>query len=947
MQAAPKFRERGCHKLCQLIKLVEKYESIIYNRKYQLDFLNKDYEERLGEIQTQHDAKSAEIVKLYQSQDKNFEKDVISSYNKQIKKLKKRHTSAYKDKVVEIEGCTKEAMEQLADMLIVVKQLTHNIETSENALRIEYQNTKKYMDDKTKMIRQKYAKEMKINKETFEMKTNELTKKSDYTIYQLIKDHEKEIEALKSQTPKQNKPKINKGKIMIIKDELRNLKEDIAQRREKVMAIIHAYNNHIKEVNEKSKLIVQDMVKFMNQLKQNHEGQSVAFTQLDEQLKMELDNKIEQAKEVFENHKKKLDKMEQDLINAKMQHKKDLEVKTQKIYQRSSDTNIDIFDLIRKNTMQLESLRNEYDRMDEAKAEELDLKKIEMKKIPGQLALELEAIKQERKKEIIEEQKQIEQLKEKFAQEIRELKESFIPDQLRVREEISNSFETVKTRETKAEVELDQLKIEKQQALAEYESKRPKEIEPETVDAVSFEDCDKLKVELDEEYEKAKNKSELEISKAKENLEREMARFEKDNQNSYKIAMNQIEKSFTIGDVNQINNEYRIKLETEQLNLKQIIPASQVNKNQFERTDKRIESLKHQCFQLKSTMKIQRVAFISEWENKVDIENNLFQAKCQAFYDSYQTYKELKDMEEHLKNERQKNQEEIDRFKNDLENLIIESEIIHKDFMNSKLEAMQSKHIEELESNLAELKSELEKSEELKDFPEIKKLSEQIRDETVRIEETKTQLISDSSQLADSFMMEQQRLRTEKAKSLLILCSAIDYQLKLQHAGDEVFTAKFDKIIEDLAKEIRDYSVMNSDFRIQSVREINQTFSQHKVNLDEFQKKCNDRVAIEKSQYIGIRDFLLEKEEVAQTQLEKYKSLFENRPPRDEEAERINILEKDLKFISTQLNALTKDYNLYKKMLITQERVYNTRFGKKPKVGTFARQDMRIRCTLP
>ena len=89
-----------------------------------------------------------------------------------------------------------------------------------------------------------------------------------------------------------------------------------------------------------------------------------------------------------------------------------------------------------------------------------------------------------------------------------------------------------------------------------------------------------------------------------------------------------------------------------------------------------------------------------------------------------------------------------------------------------------------------------------------------------------------------------------------------------------------------------------------------------------------------KHDWIGMRDFYDEKIGVLVNERQKIIDMYEQRPPRHQDAEMIANLESNLKLAVSQVQTGVKELVEFKKLFVTQEKEYNRRFGRGPKVGT-------------
>lgn len=128
------------------------------------------------------------------------------------------------------------------------------------------------------------------------------------------------------------------------------------------------------------------------------------------------------------------------------------------------------------------------------------------------------------------------------------------------------------------------------------------------------------------------------------------------------------------------------------------------------------------------------------------------------------------------------------------------------------------------------------------------------------------------------------------------------------------------------------YSKSSASFNIK----VKNNSSQYQSLLDEFERNSKAEATKRQSDWYEMRTFYEDKITNLSKKREEAIERFESRLPRQSEVDIIERLQNNLRLKTSQLQSLVQEFTEYRSMYVKQEKEYNQRFGKGPKVGVLA-----------
>merc|ERR1719240_876217 len=109
--------------------------------------------------------------------------------------------------------------------------------------------------------------------------------------------------------------------------------------------------------------------------------------------------------------------------------------------------------------------------------------------------------------------------------------------------------------------------------------------------------------------------------------------------------------------------------------------------------------------------------------------------------------------------------------------------------------------------------------------------------------------------------------------------------------------------------------------------------AQHKKELDDLLERQIEETREMERQFQEAQQLLNEQVQLLEERHAELQALYDNRPSREEDLERIKVLEREVEEKAAQLKTMAETLQKFKLELVNREQNYNKVFGSSPNVG--------------
>jgi hypothetical protein len=351
----------------------------------------------------------------------------------------------------------------------------------------------------------------------------------------------------------------------------------------------------------------------------------------------------------------------------------------------------------------------------------------------------------------------------------------------------------------------------------------------------------------------------------------------------------------------------------------------------FSKSDRLIENLKHQRIQLKSNIKFQRAALDSEWKLKMDSENSRFEEFSMEFGEKFNRFQQLFDSKVALNEFREKSAEEIVKLEREMINLKYQNEEIHAAVTAEREKGNCADHLKVLYDTARNDADRLLTDAKAQTQTEIANLHELILDIQTHIETEKQPIVCAIEGLGlDEIANELIAGRDGRLRKLAE--EAKKYLIELEKQKQTIHW-EFETRARQLTEQMKNQMLQNKEEKFRHFTEYNMNLSQRNLALEDFSKDNRTIITSLKEQKRAVLDFWNEKVEVAINTRNAKKIAFLEQGPRAEEQIAIEGMQGLVRMVISKQNEMGSSLTEVKKAIVRQEKSFNRRFGKRPKVG--------------
>ena len=935
-------------KLGQLHKVIQLFRSQIADREYQLEYLHENYDPKINANLAEYKTKMEAIQKTADHETEEALEKIQKLYQRKQEMLveeAKNYVTAATDNLEKFQEKMTGDIEEIAKQ---VKLCRTQLDNKMMAVDTFVDKAKKKLEADIKKMNETFKMEAKSHDEESKKKMDQLVADSKAKIEGLKEQHAKELDDLKKSFQGQT------GAETKVVEKLRGLKQQLAHMRTVLAGTRDNVSDLIKTRKQQGTESRKRLADLAAELRKILDGHGLSLEQMNQDYEKGLeDNKkeIEEMKSEMEakarEHDEAKKKKQEDIEAALAQMKQDFEDAKMRNQSNFSSADEAMKALNEQHAKELEKIRAEHAQA--AKDWEAKL----AQKHKDVLALQDDLVRQHQK--VVDELKQTKKKNEIDIQALEDIHKNEIQYQIgefnkqlaEIQDQINAILEGGNAESQKSKGILQQLREEKgrilreySEAVANYERTHAKTVEDlcnsnkgtieemtqknaaelESTAKKDDAECDELKKKLDDEYEKEKQKYE----------------------DQYKARIAEVEKGRQErSELEKVASDFMEKYQKQEAELNSIIAPDVKNTEMFQKLDAGISELEKQKVDLKSIIDTQKMALVKEWDSKIDQENE--RHSLRVVRSSVGTEKEQKrlallqeigDVSQFRKDEEQKLNAEIERLKQEHEKQVA--------VLSQQLLVEQStEEASQLELEIARIRKDRNEQrdniETSRNRMEIQ-LKQKIIDEKERHSKAmvvvEDKIEESNAKKADAVKSLEQEMVDSKNRADN---ECADYQSKSEDAmkrSIETHIKKIESLVNDFENQKELLAKNGAAFQ----KKLKDMRSQNQSSIDEYIRRSKAEAEKREADWNEMRLFYDEKIAVLTKKRDEAIQVYEQRPPRQSEIDIIERLQNALQLKSTQLQTALKEYQEYRALMVHQEREYNSRFGKGPKVGVFALQ---------
>lgn len=930
-------------KLSQLMKVIQLFEGQIADREFQIEALHQSIDPQINQILDAYRINIEKFNSQADSEQIEAKQKIEKLYSYKYQTLKD-DANAYVTAANSNMGKYEEKVfDDLSELQKQIKAIMNSIGNKTMAIETYANNAKIEVEKKLSNIQETYKKELLAHDQESQKKMQTLEEQSKLKIQKIEEDHKNEMNAIRQSFNGKG------GSNQSVVDKMRQLKVKTDQLRKNLSDM----KNNIKQLIDSRKKNGIDDRSRLKEVSNESQNLIANHKQAIEKIKSEIEG-------FKDKHKNDIEMMNHSLESQEIQHEMDIQKaelkkrdtikmlndeyeEAQQLLKNTFDSYGDsVKDLMTKHQLELEKIADQHERAVKEGEILLSQKHRDIVAIQEQQAREYARASEQLDEAKKMHEKQIKSLGAEQANEINAENQKFDKISKSIQDDIDNLLAGGNNEMKKFKDILQSLRDEKEKIMNDYslevnEYDAEHERKVAEIQNSNKEEIEKLIKEKSDQVNARQVQYDQEYEKLKETLNAEYENQQKKYQEDFENKMKNLGE--TRNDKSQIDSKikkYQMEYEKEESKLNSIQAPEIENNPMFQVFDRSIAELNNQKDDVRQIIEVQKKHLEDEWKTKFDQENDRHslhvvrnsmgtereQKRLALLQEIGDVKAQLKEEEARLNdiihkltkehemimgklNERlveSKNTDEIDSLKNDIENLKKQSETNKTNSTNSFENKCKMS-----QSHISEENEQYEK--------EMKQIKEKIAQTKTRFEaaskdiENKLNETAQSSEIAIASFSKQTEEKLKKAIQ--------DHLLEMEGVKKQ-----YENLKEELIKSNTMYQK-----KMTSKKAMNQS------SIDEYNRSSQTDLEKRSKDWNEMRKFYDEKISVLTKKREEAIQQFEKRPPRQSELDIIEKLQVNLQTRTMQLKNALKELTEYRTMLVKQEKEYNSRFGKGPKVG--------------
>lgn len=928
-------------KLSQLNKVIALFMTQAQEREFQLNYLHQKYNPEIDQvIQKACDYRG----KLAQSVDKDKE-DILNNYKLQYQQkyeqlvadlstIIEKSTSLHQEKLENVEN-------ESATLKALIKSLLENSKEKQKVFLKSIEDSKAELSDRIGQLREKYKSERDAHSSEAEKRIKQCKKDSEERLKQLQSDHNDEMIKLRSE----NKVNVSIDSTKYEKglQKLRDAAQLLMGHKNKILQMKESISKSIKNTKSQIDTEIQLIMKISQENKELLSKMDLQIDELEKPNQLMLEQLLQSQKDQLAQFAdaEALKRNEFNELCAQLkQEYEDLKLKNKDALSKYNS----IFgDLKKQQEEELEKLKQEHLRA--ANETELYQKK---------LNAEIKQTKQQFKKLKAQIKNEIDELKKKH--EIEKSDIGHILYQEREAENIKhqNDMKILKDKLNAALGDDARKGMEAQENLNQLQNQKQQIIQDHNTEMVSFQaqeddEFEQLKMDFANRSNELKNQISTSLDQlSTENEQKIQNTIDSNNQKKEELLkrlsiqneneLNGIQKvGFSRDEYKKLEANYQKILNQCQDELDKIQPPKLDDNEFYKSLMKTINELTKDVGIHTKKNSDEKSSILKKYTEEEENENKRHNEAIRPNSSGRARDQAKMGMMKQIDDVRTFKNSEIARYNKILEELIQKHRNEMSLLEDEKNKAMQSEQINKLKKDLEDTIKQGERKiqEHNNHFDSI------CNEKTKEIEKTTIHYIQESTSahsLIDQLTSEFERLKNELLQKINLIQKNSEKDLEnCQNCHDRNLfnlTNNHSMTLHSINQEINSLKSLIPSQKEKFEKDLKDNSSQRQNEIDEYVRSKKLEISDIKNKWKGMEAFFEEKLAVLLANRDKFKKLFEQRPSRDCDIERIAMLTDNLSMYNNQLSLVLNDYKNYKSLLVQQEKKYNAMFGKNPKVGT-------------
>jgi hypothetical protein len=349
------YRKAFFRKLVQFENLIAKLSFIIDEIEYQRSVLGSLCHADHQSIQDHTFQQVAALARTCDSDRGPVLERYEAAYRKKIRSAETKMNGFIQSQADALAVFEKEAADEIQDLQITIRQLTHNVVTASNALDAQCKLTIREMNVNLEASKARFQSALRSHDQESSEKVRDFERESQKKLAMIKENYEQKLEQRKRrQVPRRRR---------ISGDVSPNLLRELAEMRQTVLVIVNAYRSRIGQQRKKVAAIVAELAR-QRQESALDDGMYVTFKQLDKELMAKISDQKAANESAIKQNQIKLENMKLLFQMDQRSHKQALEVRGEEVIQLSRDAHCALTELLKEKSDQLRVVRDGY-RMEE------------------------------------------------------------------------------------------------------------------------------------------------------------------------------------------------------------------------------------------------------------------------------------------------------------------------------------------------------------------------------------------------------------------------------------------------------------------------------------------------------------------------------------------------------------------------------------------------------
>jgi hypothetical protein len=902
------YRKACFSKLLQLQRLLEKFSCVLAEIGFHRELLDAAFDQAQRALSADTASRIQAITASLEVRPQSLLAQLSAAYRQKLRSVESDFLSLSQHHSESLAACETAAAGLLRDLALSIRQIGHNGVTAANAVDVQCKLTVKEIDRGCAAAREKFAAAMADCERSMAQK-HELFEQEEQTRLNALLDEHTRIMRSKVKFPIRR---------YLTKDPFTQFSNELAEIRTNVTAIVAAAQSRLSECATRARAIVNEMKERSLQLSQRN-GVFVGVLKLDEELREKIADFRRQNSELIVSKRREIEALQATLSKNRAIYKDALERRGSEVLESAQTENCALNELLKTKSDDLRCVRDlNREREDSVVRAWRELKRHKAD-LTERLEMQLEAVFEENRQIRKTFQTQIAQLRSKQQEQRKQLKQAS-----------ADALEAHEKEVRPRVVQMRERQMEMSQLRSELAALKSVECASPIVSSSGSFDLSGLRDEFAAELEQRAAKGQSRMDALAKVHSRKEADLKRQLDAAYDAEMKKEADDCGIRSPGYLQLQQGFQAQEAEIEVE--LGKLKASSSDFSKSDRLIENLKHQQFQIRANIKFQRAALDSEWKVQIDAESARFEEVCMAFGEQFGQILQLFDCQTSLADFREKTDGESAKLEDELAALTHKNAEIQLSVATVKDQYGCVGHArvlletakEDADRRLSDASSCTEQ-----ERASLCALIVQVQSD---IDREKCLIISQMEEIPDfdRVVRELAAQRDDRLRKLAEDTKAFLIELE---KCKQMKRWEFERQQNALLATAKSQAEANKAEDFQRFTEFNTNLSKRNLDLEDLSRQNRAAVYELRHEQRGMLDFWNEKVSVAKAALDAQKVAFSEQGPRPIEQEKIDGLHTIAQMLFGQHHDLAVALVDVKKAIVKQENALNKRFGKRPKVG--------------